>query len=116
MATTIGVIGGSGLYELEGLANVREVQLSTPFGHPSDSYICGELQGFGSIQSVGRVDGRVVFHALPQQRGKQECRCDRPILGDTSIGIGQSTAHEFQYEGAFWSVECFFGERAKAVQ
>lgn len=45
MATTIGVIGGSGLYELEGLANVREVQLSTPFGHPSDSYICGELQG-----------------------------------------------------------------------
>jgi 5'-methylthioadenosine phosphorylase len=41
----IGVIGGSGLYELEGLKNVREVRINTPFGEPSDSYVIGELEG-----------------------------------------------------------------------
>ena len=41
----IGVIGGSGLYEIDGLKNIEEVKLSTPFGEPSDAYICGELDG-----------------------------------------------------------------------
>ncbi|MBI5434448.1 MAG: S-methyl-5'-thioadenosine phosphorylase [Planctomycetes bacterium] len=41
----VGVIGGSGLYEIDGLTDVREVQLSTPFGSPSDAYICGTLHG-----------------------------------------------------------------------
>lgn len=42
---TIGVIGGSGLYEIEGLTEVQEVCLQTPFGSPSDSYITGLLEG-----------------------------------------------------------------------
>ncbi len=41
----IGVIGGSGLYEIEGLTNVEEISLETPFGAPSDAYITGELRG-----------------------------------------------------------------------
>ena len=41
----IGVIGGSGLYEMEGLTDVREVAVSTPFGEPSDAYITGTLNG-----------------------------------------------------------------------
>src|SRR3990170_5883812 len=41
----IGVIGGSGLYEMEGLTGVREVKLHTPFGEPSDAYITGSLGG-----------------------------------------------------------------------
>jgi 5'-methylthioadenosine phosphorylase len=41
----VGVIGGSGLYEVQGLSDVREVELSTPFGAPSDSYITGTLGG-----------------------------------------------------------------------
>lgn len=40
----IGVIGGSGLYAIEGLTNVREVQIETPFGPPSDAYILGTLE------------------------------------------------------------------------
>ena len=40
---TIGVIGGSGLYHMDGLKNVREVALKTPFGKPSDRYIKGKL-------------------------------------------------------------------------
>jgi 5'-methylthioadenosine phosphorylase len=39
----IGVIGGSGLYELEGLEDVRKVRLDTPFGAPSDEYVVGRL-------------------------------------------------------------------------
>ncbi|MBI3743823.1 MAG: S-methyl-5'-thioadenosine phosphorylase [Chloroflexi bacterium] len=41
----IGVIGGSGLYEMEGIASVREVRVDTPFGSPSDSFVVGELAG-----------------------------------------------------------------------
>ncbi len=41
----IGVIGGSGLYEIEGLTDVKEVKLETPFGDPSDAYITGTLNG-----------------------------------------------------------------------
>lgn len=42
---TVGVIGGSGLYDLEGIKDVREVSLSTPFGAPSDAYVTGVLDG-----------------------------------------------------------------------
>ena len=41
----IGIIGGSGLYQMEGLSNVEEVSLDTPFGPPSDSYRLGTLEG-----------------------------------------------------------------------
>jgi 5'-methylthioadenosine phosphorylase len=41
----LGVIGGSGLYALEGLTELGEVRLATPFGAPSDSYVVGELAG-----------------------------------------------------------------------
>lgn len=42
---TIGVIGGSGLYEMEGLTRVQEVRVTTPFGRPSDAMIVGDLEG-----------------------------------------------------------------------
>jgi 5'-methylthioadenosine phosphorylase len=41
----IGIIGGSGLYKMEALKNVKEVQIDTPFGTPSDALIVGELDG-----------------------------------------------------------------------
>ncbi len=41
----VGIIGGSGLYEMDGLANVEELAVETPFGNPSDSYITGTLEG-----------------------------------------------------------------------
>ncbi|MDK2848177.1 MAG: 5-methylthioadenosine phosphorylase [Desulfuromonadales bacterium] len=43
--TTVGVIGGSGLYDMEGLTDVREVAVHTPFGAPSDVFITGMLDG-----------------------------------------------------------------------
>lgn len=41
----LGIIGGSGLYELEGLNEVREIAVTTPFGPPSDAYVSGVLNG-----------------------------------------------------------------------
>lgn len=42
----IGIIGGSGLYQLDGITNVEEVNVpDTPFGQPSDKFITGELDG-----------------------------------------------------------------------
>jgi 5'-methylthioadenosine phosphorylase len=41
----IGIIGGSGLYQMPELQNVRELPVETPFGSPSDAFIIGELDG-----------------------------------------------------------------------
>ncbi|MBX3266342.1 MAG: S-methyl-5'-thioadenosine phosphorylase [Acidobacteria bacterium] len=44
-AINIGIIGGSGLYQMPELENVREQVVETPFGSPSDAFIIGELDG-----------------------------------------------------------------------
>ncbi len=49
----VGVIGGSGLYEMEGLEEVSEVSLDTPFGKPSDAFVKGRL-------------GRATLYFLPR--------------------------------------------------
>lgn len=41
----IAVIGGSGLYEIEGIENVEDVMVTTPFGDPSDAIVIGTLSG-----------------------------------------------------------------------
>ncbi len=43
----IGVIGGSGLYNIEGMEDIKEVNIDTPFGKPSDSITIGKLGGVG---------------------------------------------------------------------
>jgi len=42
---TLGVIGGSGIYDLESVQDAQEVQISTPFGDPSDTLVVGVLAG-----------------------------------------------------------------------
>lgn len=41
----IGILGGTGLYEIEGVEEVREVAVNTPFGKPSDVFLTGTLEG-----------------------------------------------------------------------
>jgi 5'-methylthioadenosine phosphorylase len=41
----VGVIGGTGLYQLEGMTGVKEIRVKTPFGNPSDAIILGEIDG-----------------------------------------------------------------------
>ena len=43
----LAVIGGSGLYSMEGLQDVEEVEVSTPYGSPSDAIVVGTLEGVG---------------------------------------------------------------------
>jgi 5'-methylthioadenosine phosphorylase len=42
---SIGIIGGSGLYQMPELENIEEVKVDTPFGSPSDAFITGTLEG-----------------------------------------------------------------------
>jgi 5'-methylthioadenosine phosphorylase len=59
---TLGVIGGSGFYQMPGLEKVEQIELDTPFGKPSDPYYRGR---------IGEVD--VVFlarHGCGQQAGR----------------------------------------------
>ncbi len=43
----IGVIGGSGLYDIKGMTDIEEVDINTPFGKPSDAITIGRLEGVG---------------------------------------------------------------------
>jgi 5'-methylthioadenosine phosphorylase len=63
---TLGIIGGSGLYDLESLEGREEVRLATPFGDPSDALITGSLHGvrLAFLPRHGRGH-RLAPHELP---------------------------------------------------
>ncbi len=41
----VAIIGGTGLYQLDGMTKTREIKLTTPFGDPSDAIVLGEIDG-----------------------------------------------------------------------
>ena len=45
MSGKIGIIGGSGFYNIEGIKSVKEIKVKTPFGDPSSEYVTGMLEG-----------------------------------------------------------------------
>lgn len=57
----IGIIGGSGLYNIEGIKNVKEIAVTTPFGKPSGKFVLGTLEG-KEVIFVPRHD---VGHRIP---------------------------------------------------
>ena len=62
----IGIIGGSGLYNMEGLTEVEKVKISTPFGEPSNAIILGNLEGVGVAFLPRHGEGhRISPSALP---------------------------------------------------
>ena len=65
---SIGVIGGSGLYQMEGMADVEEVRIKTPFGDPSDAITIGTL-GSTRVAFLPRhgVGHRITPSELPAQ-------------------------------------------------
>ena len=54
----VGIIGGSGLYQMEGLTDVQEMEIPTPFGNPSDSYRIGTLEG-QRVVFLARIEDRL---------------------------------------------------------
>ena len=77
----LGVIGGTGLYHLEGITDVEEVVLDTPFGSPSDAIILGSIEGI-----------RVAFlprHGKGHQINPTELPYRANIYALKSLGIEQ---------------------------
>ena len=79
----IGVIGGSGLYEMDALTDVEEVSLTTPFGDPSDAYI------------TGRIDGRKVAFLPRHGRGHRFMPTEVPY---------RANVHGFKQLGCHWLI------------
>jgi 5'-methylthioadenosine phosphorylase len=57
----IGIIGGSGLYKIEGIKSVREIAVSTPFGRPSGKFILGNFEG----KEVAFLPRHDIGHRIP---------------------------------------------------
>src|SRR5438128_1037141 len=75
----VGVIGGSGLYQMEGLGRIKEVAVKTPFGDPSDKFVTGILQGT-----------RVVFlprHGKGHRLSPSEINYRANIYGMKELGV-----------------------------
>ncbi|MDD4939756.1 MAG: S-methyl-5'-thioadenosine phosphorylase [Candidatus Omnitrophica bacterium] len=75
----IGIIGGSGLYKIEGIKNIKEISVTTPFGKPSDKFITGELAG-----------KEVVFlprHARGHRISPSEINYRANIFGMKKLGV-----------------------------
>lgn len=76
---TVGVIGGSGLYQIDGIKNVKEVAVKTPFGDPSDKFITGTLE-----------DTSVVFlprHGRGHRISPSEINYRANIYGMKKLGV-----------------------------
>lgn len=85
----IGLIGGSGVYDLSGIEDLREEKLETPFGPPSDSYFVGALQGtpvaFFSRHGRGHRRGPSEINYRANVFGFKVLGCDA-LLSASAVG------------------------------
>ena len=77
----MGIVGGSGLYELEGLTAIKEVELTTPFGKPSGVYLTGRL-GDVSLVFLPR-------HGVGHKIAPHEINYRANIYGFKKLGVQQ---------------------------
>ena len=80
--TRIGVIGGSGLYEMDGLTDIREQAVETPFGEPSAPYLIGRLAGHDGVELVF-----LPRHGRNHQFNPSEVNYRANIFGMKSLGV-----------------------------
>lgn len=81
MPGKIGIIGGSGLYDIEGIRDVRKEKLETPFGNPSDCYTTGKLEGVEVVFLPRHGDGHTVLPSELNYRAN--------IYGFKMLGVDQ---------------------------
>ena len=75
----IGIVGGSGLYDMAEVTDRKEVRLTTPFGDPSDAYVLGTLRG-----------KRVAFlprHGIGHRFSPSELNYRANIFGFKMLGV-----------------------------
>jgi 5'-methylthioadenosine phosphorylase len=77
----IGILGGSGLYNLPGIERVREVRVATPFGRPSDAYMLGALEG--------RAVAFLARHGRGHRISPSELNFRANIYGFKKLGVTQ---------------------------
>ena len=77
----IGIIGGSGLYKIDGLKDIREVGVDTPFGKPSDKYIVGSLEGVEIVFLPRHSRGHTILPTELNYRAN--------IYGMKKLGVNQ---------------------------
>jgi len=92
----LGVIGGSGLYQMEGLERIEEVRVSTPFGDPSDALLRGHIgetelvflprHGRGHRYPPHRINYRANLLALKQVGVEQ-------VISVSAVGSMKETIH-----------------------
>ena len=90
----IGIIGGSGLYEIEGMENLRERSVETPFGKPSADFVCGELNGHEVVFLSRHGKGHTV---MPSEINHRANIAGLKILGVERI-ISVSAVGSFREE------------------
>ena len=78
---TVGVIGGTGLYEMEGLSGVREVEVETPFGLPSAPFVTGSLGGVDLVFLPRHGKGHRLLPSEVNNRAN--------IFGMKKLGVGR---------------------------
>ena len=79
--TMLGVIGGTGLYEMEGLGTVREVEVDTPFGEPSGPFVVGSLGGVELVFLPRHGKGHRLLPSEVNNRAN--------IFGMKKLGVGR---------------------------
>lgn len=75
---TLGIIGGSGLYEMKELKAVRRLAVKTPFGKPSDKFTCGTLEGKKVVFLPRHGEGHRI---LPSEINSRANICGMKMLG-----------------------------------
>lgn len=120
----IGIIGGSGLYGMEGLTGVEERAISTPFGDPSDSFIIGRLNGRrvaflarhgrGHRLSPSEINFRANIYAMKELGIKRIISVS--AVGSMREGIrpGDIVVPDQFYDHTKRRISTFFGEGAVA--
>jgi 5'-methylthioadenosine phosphorylase len=117
---TIGIIGGSGLYEIAGLSQVERVGLETPFGTPSDEYLVGELSGRrlvflprhgrGHHLAPGDLNFRANIHGFLQLGAKWLISVSAVGSMREEIAPGQLVIVDQFFDRTKGRVSSFFGE------
>ena len=92
----VGIIGGSGIYQMNGLLETREVNVETPFGNPSDSIVLGKYSGTevaflprhgrGHFFTPGEIPVQANIYALKALGVKQ-------IISISAVGSLSETIH-----------------------
>ena len=78
----IGVIGGSGLYQMDGLINIRQEEVETPFGRPSAPFLIGQLEGTEGVELVF-----LPRHGQNHEFNPSEVNYRANIFGMKSLGV-----------------------------